>query len=252
MADPNQSPVDLQSILATLAQFSQPQQTMVGHVSNQAVSDSNARIYSDNQNALEANTTCPVQHSARKPQASSTTAARPMIDPASITTWQEALRCVTKISAQNEQFALSIKKMIEEQKRAEIKWYSERQALKKAHITRAESMARARSILQSLNTGLGVANSSSSDIDHEAELAEFNKKIYTAQISLENSMESELKSLGVPFFGTNRNLIVPDGQDISKERLPGDHPRWSQLVSETELMTLRRKMIGHLEDLYRE
>ena len=65
-------------------------------------------------------------------------------------------------------------------------------------------------------------------------------------------MTAELKGLGVPFFGTDLNLVVPDGYDVGKEQLPESHPRWSALVTDTELLTLRRRMVGHLEDLYRD
>ena len=48
-----------------------------------------------------------------RPQSRSavTASPKPVIDPATITTWQEGIRCVTKIAAQNAQFAASIKKV---------------------------------------------------------------------------------------------------------------------------------------------
>ena len=48
-----------------------------------------------------------------RPQSRAVTASPkpPQIDPATITSWQEGLRCVTKIAAQNAQFAVGIKKV---------------------------------------------------------------------------------------------------------------------------------------------
>lgn len=40
-----------------------------------------------------------------------TAPAKPMIDPATITIWSEGLRCVTKLAAQNAQFAESIRRV---------------------------------------------------------------------------------------------------------------------------------------------
>ena len=94
---------DLQSILATLANFAPPPQQSLS-----ATPSTN-----DNQWPEAA-----TQHAQRKPedprlrpQGRSTASPKPSIDPASITTWQDGLRCVTKIAAQNASFATIIKKV---------------------------------------------------------------------------------------------------------------------------------------------
>lgn len=140
-----------------------------------------------------------------------------------------------------------------EQRNHEMRWYSERQALKQTQASRSSSSAKAASILQSLGAAEFLAPTSA-DVDarKEAELADFDRKIYAAQLSMEEAMTAELKGLGVPFFGTDRNLVIPDGFDVSKAPLPPGHPNWGPLVHESELAALRRRMVAHLEDLYRE
>ena len=119
MADPNTVP-DLQSILATLSQYANPAVPFpVPDV--QAQSNSGDPVNATKHDEDAASSTAPVptpvsQHRAQdprlRPQSRSATASpKPMIDPATITTWKEGLRCVSKISEQNAQFAARIKKV---------------------------------------------------------------------------------------------------------------------------------------------
>lgn len=140
-----------------------------------------------------------------------------------------------------------------EQKSHEMRWYSERQSLKQTQANRSTSANKANSILQSLNPNF-VATKTAEPTESEkaAELATYDRKIYTAQVAMDASMSAELKALGVPFFGTDQSLIVPDGVDVSAKELPDDHPKWSPVITEAQLLELRRKLVGHLEDLYRD
>ena len=138
-----------------------------------------------------------------------------------------------------------------------MRWYSERQALKTTQANRSSSAAKALSILQSLNpTNASSAAVPQSEVDAEAqkqaELATFDRKVHAAQRSMEVAMTIELKGLGVPFFGTNEELVLPDSDADSKPQAPDGHAKWSPLVTTDELLQMRRKMIGHLEDLYRD
>ena len=143
--------------------------------------------------------------------------------------------------------------MMANQRALEMRWYQERQALKQAQVNRASSAANAMSILQSLNPGRSTDSLFfKTEEEQQAELLVFDKKIHAAQESMEAAMTGELKGLGVPYFGTDASLVVSDDYDMSKEQLPEDHPKWSPLVTETQLRELRRKMVGHLEDLYRD
>lgn len=113
----------LQYILATLAQFgSYPTQDSTQIT---AITDPEAQrattYYDDSPNdgsttppgepSAAATKHIPQQHHVRSQTQSGTASPKPMIDPANITQWQEALRCVTKIAVQNAQFAISIKRV---------------------------------------------------------------------------------------------------------------------------------------------
>ncbi|KAK5128341.1 hypothetical protein LTR85_003009 [Meristemomyces frigidus] len=255
----NAAAPDLQAILATLSQYTGSNGYPVpqGTTEQYAQPPMAAGYAAFERSATSTPQPAPVQKTQDpmlRPQGRTAIASpKPMIDPATITTWQEGLRCVTKIAAQNAQFAASIKKMMDDQRKHEMRWYSERQAMKQMQNNRKSSSAKAASILQSLGNGPTAAPTTvESEVDNRVELAEYDRKIYVAQRSMEEAMTAELKGLGVPFFGTDLTLVVADGYNVAKEHLPESHPKWSPLVSEGELLELRRRMVGHLEDLYRD
>jgi hypothetical protein len=122
---------DLQAILATLAQLSQQQTSSStppplpqpiatsNHYSALTATDNNAQASSHNGSIA----TAPADPRLRgRPQSRSTTPfqaqhiqpqpqAPSVIDPATITVWQDGLRCVTKIASQNKTFETSIRKV---------------------------------------------------------------------------------------------------------------------------------------------
>ena len=65
-------------------------------------------------------------------------------------------------------------------------------------------------------------------------------------------MTAELKSLGVPFFGTEQSLIVPDGTEEATDQPPGSELKWSPKITETQFLALRRRMVQYLEDSYKD
>lgn len=144
--------------------------------------------------------------------------------------------------------------MINEQRKNEMRWYSERQNLLKTQANRAKSSAQAQSILQNLNRGYGSRPDPGKELaDNEAgikELADFDRKIHAAQAEVDASMTAELKALGVPFFGTDRSLIVEEGASNVEEEV--HRAKWSPPVTDAQFMQLRKRMIQHLEDLYRD
>ncbi|QIW95761.1 hypothetical protein AMS68_001279 [Peltaster fructicola] len=203
---------DLQSILATLAQFSQPQPA----------------------------TGIP---SASQP-------VPPTIDPATITTWQEGLRCVTKIAAQNRSFAESIRKLMDEERRRDMVMMMERRRLKQTQANRSQTTAQAMFILQSLRSS--TESSTGSDTTADAELAAYDLKAHRQRQAWDVEATRELKALGVPFFGTQASLICEDDRgDEAASPAPGQ-PRYSRPITRSELRQLQRRMIHHLEDLYRD
>lgn len=144
--------------------------------------------------------------------------------------------------------------MMEHQRRQEMQWYTERQALKQVQANRARSAAEAQSILRSLTNGLSATSDTvSAEVDVTRELSNFDRKLYDSQLAMETDMTAELKGLGVPFFGTQEQLIVADDDDAaSLAQTSADRPKWSPVVTKSQLLKLRRRMIEHLEDLYRD
>jgi len=143
--------------------------------------------------------------------------------------------------------------MISDQKKHELQWYSDRQALKQAQAKRATDSAKAMSILQSLGSANpGVAATGQTEQEKNAELQQFDRKIYVAQLAMEEAMTGEMKGLGVPFFGTHQSLVSPDADGASSKEVSDGRAKFSRPVTESKLLALRRKMVGHLEDLYRD
>lgn len=89
--------------------------------------------------------------------------------------------------------------------------------------------------------------------EERAELAAFDLKLYRAQLAMQDAMTQELKALGVPFFGTHAHLVLPD--DASPEQVEAgkrERPKWSPCVRASDLVALKRRMISHLEDMYKD
>ena len=119
---------DLQAILATLAQYSQqsassatpppaPQSTATNSFATTPATEENSQATSHNaiiesvpadprlRGRPQSRSTTPFQTQHAPPQSPS------VIDPATITVWQDGLRCVTKIASQNKMFEASIRKV---------------------------------------------------------------------------------------------------------------------------------------------
>lgn len=75
---------------------------------------------------------------------------------------------------------------------------------------------------------------------------------------MHDNMTAELKALGVPFFGTNADQILPDDEnDATGEAGTGDkgaegQPKWSPRITKTQLSSLQGRIIAFLEDMYKE
>lgn len=73
-------------------------------------------------------------------------------------------------------------------------------------------------------------------------------KVHRAQMQMVREMSSKLRNLGIPFFGTRSDLVIPVGKGEVAE---GDGGRKLEkgMVHEAELCKLQRKMIEILEDM---
>lgn len=76
------------------------------------------------------------------------------------------------------------------------------------------------------------------------ELETFDMKVYKAQMQMVREMNTRLRNLGVPFFGTRTDLVRPVGKEVP----PGSEiPKG--MIDEVELVKLQRKMMSVLEDM---
>jgi hypothetical protein len=77
----------------------------------------------------------------------------------------------------------------------------------------------------------------------QAELSQYDSKVYRACKAMTEAQTSSLKVLGVPFFGTKPHLILHESEEPS---LNGSE----QKIAKSQLLELQRKMLNHLMELY--
>jgi len=96
------------------------------------------------------------------------------------------------------------------------------------------------------STGTGVSNTTPEEM--ASELRTFDMKVYKAQLQLNEEFTARLKRLGVPFFGTNHDLVrkSENMDDDDGSTTPKYEPG---TIDEVELLKLQKKMISILEDL---
>lgn len=86
----------------------------------------------------------------------------------------------------------------------------------------------------------------------QGELFVYDKKIHAAQSEMTRSMTLELKQLGVPFFGTQTNLVTKEAFSAHEDGPIVQRPKWSPTISSTEHADLQRRMLQYLEDMYKD
>jgi hypothetical protein len=96
------------------------------------------------------------------------------------------------------------------------------------------------------STAAGTSNTSPEELVKELET--FDMKVYKAQMQMVREMNSKLRSLGVPFFGTRSDLVRPSGKIPSVTEGSGG-PEGKAMIDEVDLVKLQRKMLAVLEDL---
>lgn len=74
----------------------------------------------------------------------------------------------------------------------------------------------------------------------KAELERFDKKVYIACREMVTATTAELEKMGVPFFRLQKGLVIGKGE------------KGEGKLDEEELLKLRTKMLGLLEDLCRD
>ena len=85
--------------------------------------------------------------------------------------------------------------------------------------------------------------------EDQAELHRYDRKVHAACTTMVRATVSELKALGVPFFGMKSDMIVRADETAigDVKRKPNENK-----IEERELEKLQRRMLELLEDLCKE
>lgn len=89
--------------------------------------------------------------------------------------------------------------------------------------------------------------------DHARELTLYDRKVHRASVEMVKAMNTGLKEMGVPFFGTQQHLI--DRRPVPHEGMDGGDVGTSsggKTIHERELVNLQRKMLDMLQDICAE
>ena len=79
----------------------------------------------------------------------------------------------------------------------------------------------------------------------QAELQQYDAKVYRACKTMVDSQTSSLKVLGVPFFGVKPHLVLHESKEV-----PSPEDTAAGKISKAQLLELQRKMLNHLTELY--
>lgn len=131
---------------------------------------------------------------------------------------------------------------------------SHKLAFSKALADKAKAESEGRG---SAGIGEGVLGVSEDDLeaDLKTQLEVYDAKVYRAQLQMVKEFTLQLRSMGVPFFGTRMEYVVlPDksaeGTPVEGgEKKPEEIQKVDGKVTEKELVELQRKMLELLESL---
>ncbi|EEH44100.1 uncharacterized protein PADG_00389 [Paracoccidioides brasiliensis Pb18] len=238
MAAPSNNAIpDLASVLKTLSAYVPPVPNQSGPPLNSAIQVSGQNLYSR---------AAPIsihETQAQTPQQLDPTANLP--DPSTIIVWHAALKYVMKTVAHNETIQSNIRRLIRSQHDHEKQWWEGRIALVAKQEGRAAKKKQINEVLRSV--GGVVANDSDGPTpeDDKLELETYDRKVYKALTSMSNALDAELRALGIPFFTTQRRLLVLPSD-------PPSDPGSSGRLTPDELKNLRLRMLQLLEDLCKD
>jgi len=171
-----------------------------------------------------------------------------IIDPATIVDWPSGLKCVMRTVTKHESMLQEIRKLIKVQHENEGNWFKGRQGLIEKQKARKEGQKKLDEVLKMVggSTTIGVSNTTPEEM--ASELRTFDMKVYKAQLKMNEEFTARLKRLGVPFFGTNPDLVRKSGKEDGEDG--STTPKYEKgTVDEAELLKLQKKMISILEDL---
>ncbi|KAL4963547.1 uncharacterized protein BDV14DRAFT_176382 [Aspergillus stella-maris] len=182
---------------------------------------------------------------------------------ANITTWPAALKQVMRTVATNEEIQRRIRHLIRRQHEHERQWWKGRQALLEKQSARKEKKRELDEVLRKVGAPVDEKDVSTAAED-QAEITNYDAKVYRASRQMADAMLAELKALDVPFFCTSRSLVTSEGDGVDKAGFPnaagrsGDTgiptamPEKQGRLSVDELVILQKRMLELLRDLCRE
>ncbi|CCU81630.1 hypothetical protein BGHDH14_bgh02468 [Blumeria hordei DH14] len=242
----NSQAPDLASILKTLADLTpQNQQDLQSNNSNTSTSQPNNVVHTGHnappfefyhkpaptlQSFLP-----PVGQSGPSRNVSIENSQKKVVDPTTILEWSAGLRCAMKTVARHENVIHEIRRHEHEEQ-----WWNGRNALIEKLKAREEGQKKLDEVLKAVG---GASISGNVVVDIARELHTFDLKVYKAQIQMVREMNTKLRGLGVPFFGTKTELVRPASKN-SGQPLDG-----KEMINEVDLVKLQRRMLEMLEDL---
>ncbi|PYH43422.1 uncharacterized protein BP01DRAFT_358676 [Aspergillus saccharolyticus JOP 1030-1] len=253
----NYEPADLTSVLRTLSALSNQQPpAFSAQTQNPADSEDND-LYEPSDHIPSVPVTCqqPSQQQTRILPPTPTNAHPPRvqtiqngtaIDPASITTWNTALRHVMRTVAQNENLQSRIRWLIRRQHDHEKQWWQGREALVKKQRARIEKKKELDAVLRSVGAPVDDKKPISTAEEDQAELLNYDVKVYKASRQMAGAIISELRGLGIPFFSIRDSLILATD---AKSGIVNPFRQKETLITKQDLVKLQRRMLELLLDL---
>lgn len=162
-------------------------------------------------------------------------------DASFIVTWPAAVKHVTKNVVPSETACARIRHLINEQRKHEQQWWTQRQAIVVKHNGRAHSNAKVADILKDLG-GLAAPTARVDELADKNELEAFDKKVYKSSVQMASDFDGQLRKLGIPFFAIKHDLVSVESKNVNDLARKGRLDRG-------ELRHLQRRMLQYLEDL---
>ncbi|RHZ71041.1 hypothetical protein CDV55_108283 [Aspergillus turcosus] len=180
-----------------------------------------------------------------------------VVDSSSITTWPAGLQHVMRAVSQNEDAQRRIRRLIQSQHDHERQWWQGREALVKKQKARVEKKKELDAVLRSVGAPVDDTKQVSTAEEDQAELKNYNAKVYRASKQMAEAMTFELRSLGIPFFTVKESLIsdaprAPQHGDSSRYQSSQSASQRQALLSRDELSVLQRRMLELLQDLCKQ
>ncbi|KAJ6109518.1 hypothetical protein N7486_001753 [Penicillium sp. IBT 16267x] len=186
-------------------------------------------------------------HTARPAHSNSPKPSTPTIDPSTITTWPAALRYVMRTVGQNEETQLRIRGLIRSQHSHERQWWKGREALLQRQEARGDKQKELDAVLRSIGAPVDSKEKSTTEED-QAELTNYDTKIYKASMQMADALTAELRGHQIPFFVLKKSLVQDSSSSAELDGTSDMDPK----LSKSELIDLQRRMLQLLEDLCKE